>query len=83
MPTWGLWYWPTWITITSVFFLPVEVYALVTNQVENTLSDYCWHELDVTRSFEVSGQGVAWWASLIMWIFFVVAITLHIWYRSV
>jgi hypothetical protein len=82
LPTWGLTYWPIWIAITAVFFLPVEIWALVTNQAQNTLSDYCWHELDVTRALQINGHGVAWWASLVMWGFFVVAITLHIWYRS-
>lgn len=82
MITWGLWYWPTWIMVCSVTFLPTEIYALVTNQVSDTLSDYCWHELDVTRAFTFNAHGVAWWLSLIMWGFFVVAITLHIWYRA-
>jgi hypothetical protein len=83
MPTWGLIYWPTYLMISLSLFLPVEVYALVTNQAQNTLSDYCWHELDVTKALAISGHGMAWWCSLILWGFFVVAITLHIWYRSV
>jgi hypothetical protein len=81
-PTWGLIYWPYWITASTLLFLPVELYALVTNQVQNTLSDYCWYELDVTRALTFNAHGVAWWASPVMWAFFVVAITLHIWYRS-
>jgi hypothetical protein len=82
IPTWGLIYWPFWIILVSVAFLPVEIFALITGQAQNTLSDYCWHELDVTRALTFSAHGVAWWASLIIWGFFVVAITLHIWYRS-
>jgi hypothetical protein len=83
MPTWGLWYWPFWIVISTAFFLPVECYALITNQAQNTLSEYCWHELDVTRALTFDSHGAAWWASLIMWGFFVIAITLHIWGRSI
>ena len=82
MPTWGLIYWPTFLTVTGLLFLPAELFALFFNQVQNTLSDYCWHELDVTRALTFDAHGVAWWVSLIMWVMFVVAITLHIWYRS-
>jgi hypothetical protein len=82
MTTWGYYYWPTYITICAIAFLPVELYALITNQVQNTLSDYCWHELNVTRALTFDAHGIAWWASLIMWALFVIAITLHIWYRS-
>jgi hypothetical protein len=82
MISWGLYYWPTWLFVCVFSFLPVEVFALVTNQAQNTLSDYCWHELDVTRALTFNAHGVAWWSSLIMWAFFVVAITLHIWYRA-
>ena len=80
-PTWGLTYWPIGMVIVFLTFMPAEIYALLTN-AQNTLSDYCWHELDVTKALEISGHGVAWWLSLVMWGFFVVAITLHIWYRS-
>lgn len=80
MITWGLIYWPIWLTIIGVTFLPMELYALFTNQA-NTLSEYCWKELDVTRAFTFSAHSFAWWASLIMWGFFVVIISLHIWGR--
>ena len=79
--SWGLVYWPFAMVIMSAVFLPAEIWALFTNPA-NTLSEYCWHELNVTRALEISGHGVAWWASIVMWGFFVVAITLHIWYRS-
>lgn len=82
MPTWGLVYWPFAIIIVSAVFLPAELWALITNQAQNTLSDYCWHELNVTKALTFDSHGIAWWLSLIMWGLFVVAITLHIWYRS-
>jgi len=81
-PTWGLVYWPAYLLVSLSLFLPVEVFALAAGQAKNTLSDYCWHELGVTRALEVSGHGAAWWASLVLWGFFVAAITMHIWYRS-
>jgi hypothetical protein len=80
MITWGLYYWPSWIALWAFTFLPVELYAVFTNPA-NTLSDYCWHELNVTRALTFNAHGVAWWASLVMWGFFVVIITAHIWFR--
>jgi hypothetical protein len=82
MPTWGLFYWPTYLTVCSLLFLPVELFALITNQPQNTLSDYCWKELDVTRALTFDAHGVAWWLSLVMWAMFAVAISLHVWFRS-
>lgn len=78
---WGNWYWPAGLCIMSALFVPAELFALLTN-ANNTLSDYCWRELHVTRALEISGHGAAWWASFIAWVLFVVIITLHIWYRS-
>jgi hypothetical protein len=82
MITWGRVYWPIAMVGVFLFFVPAELYALFTN-ANNTLSDYSWHELDITKAFEISGNGVAWWASFISWIIFVIIISLHIWYRSV
>jgi hypothetical protein len=79
---WGLHYWPGYLTVASLFFLVPELFALATNPA-NTLSDYCWHELDVTRALEFTMHSVAWYASLAAWIVFVLVITLHIWFRSV
>lgn len=82
MPTWGLYYWPSFLTFSGILFLVPELYAIITGHVQNTLSDYCWHELDVTKALTFSAHGFAWWSSMIMWAMFVIAITLHIWYRS-
>lgn len=81
MPTWGLVYWPVGLTALSLLFLPAELIALFTNPA-NTLSDYCWHELNVTRAFTFDAHGVAWWASFASWLLFVIVITMHIWFRA-
>ena len=78
---WGNWYWPVGLIAASVAFVVPELYALATNSA-NTLSDYCWRELHVTRALEISGHGAAWWCSFIAWLLFVAVITLHIWYRG-
>lgn len=82
MITWGLTYWPFAMIIVSAVFLPAEIYALFTNPA-NTLSDYCWRELDVNVSFGHGIHSLAWWLSLISWGIFVLLITLHIWWRSI
>lgn len=79
---WGKIYWPIFLIVISVLFLPAEIYALVTNTA-NTLSIYCWQELDVTRALEITVHSTAWYLSFAAWLIFVVLITLHIWFRSV
>lgn len=78
---WGNQYWPLFLIVLSVLFLGPELYAVCTNPA-NTLSDYCWKELSVSLTFGHGKHTVAWWASFIAWLLFVVTITLHIWYRS-
>jgi hypothetical protein len=61
--TWGLWYWPTGLVITSLLFFPAEVYALFTNSL-NTLSDYSYYELHMqTATGRITNiHTIAWWA---------------------
>lgn len=80
--TWGLAYWPSFLTVASAFFLVPELFALATS-AQNTLSDYCWRELNVNMTFGHGPHTVAWWASIAAWLLFVIVITLHIWWRSV
>lgn len=80
--TWGLFYWPKFLIAGSMFFLLPELFALITN-ASNTLSDYCWRELNVNVTFGEGQHSVAWWASLASWLVFTIIITLHIWWRSV
>lgn len=81
MKLWGNVYWPAGLIAASVAFIIPELYALFTD-ANNTLSDYCWRELHVTRALEISGHGAAWWCSFLAWLLFVGLITVHIWYRG-
>ena len=47
MPGWGAWYWPTWMIVLLVGFLPAEIYALVVNW-RDTLSNWVWTALKIT-----------------------------------
>lgn len=78
---WGNWYWPAGLIAASVAFIVPELYALFTN-ANNTLSDYCWRELHVTRALEFSGHGVAWWCSQVACVMIFVLLVVHIWYRG-
>lgn len=86
MPTWGLTYWPYFlITIGLIFiigFLPPEIYALITNP-SNTLSDYSWHELDVSVAWNAGKHTLAWWLSLITFCTGISLLITHIWFRSI
>ena len=78
-PTWGLYYWPYWMTLTALTFGVPELIALFTNTL-NTLSDYSWYELGINA--RVSPSHPAWFLSFTAWILFVVVITGHIWFRT-
>lgn len=77
--TWGTYYWPYFLILVSVEFGVPELIALGTN-VANTLSDYARLQLHVGTAFAGSVHTVAWWASLIAWLLFVVVITDHVWW---
>lgn len=79
-PTWGLLYWPFFMSTVSLLFLPAELIALFTNSV-NTLSDYSWYELGVNGRM-IPSHPIPWGLSFIGWVLFVVVITGHIWFRS-
>lgn len=78
---WGYAYWPKYLIVGSLFVLVPELYALFTNP-KNTLSEYCWRELNVRVAWGAGQHTAAWWLSLAAWLLFVVAITGHIWWRS-
>ena len=81
--TWGLWYWPAGLIAVSLLFVPAELFALATNSL-NTLSDYSYYELGMQTALGrfALHHTVAWWASLVAWLLFVVVITGHIWWRQ-
>jgi type II secretory pathway component PulF len=76
--TWGKYYWPYFLILTSVIFLVPEIVALFTN-VTNTLSWYARHMLNVSAHMTV--HTLAWYISLTAWILFVIVITGHIWWN--
>lgn len=80
--TWGKYYWPYFLILSSVLFLIPEIIGLITN-ASNTLSEYCWRELNVHSGLHLDQHGIAWWLSLVAWLLFVVVITAHIWYKSI
>ena len=78
--TWGRYYWPYLLLLVSFLFAVPEIFALITNH-GNTLSEYAWQELHVGRSY-LPVHTLAWWVSLTTWVFFVLLITGHIWWRQ-
>lgn len=78
--SWGKYYWPYFLLLTSLIFAVPELIALFTN-VKNTLSDYARYELNVTPHLTV--HTLAWWVSISAWLLFAVVITVHIWWGKV
>ena len=78
--TWGKYYWPYFMILTVLLFGVPELIAIISGNVANTLSDYSWDQLDVHGFTHV--HDIAWFASLGVWLLFVVVITAHIWWRS-
>ena len=79
MITWGKYYWPIALIFSTIglFGIP-ELIALATNW-HNTLTQYSWTELHING---VPIHGIAWWSSLLVWLLFVVVITIHIWWKG-
>lgn len=82
MPSWGNYYWPFFLILVSALFLVPEIIGLVGNSA-NTLSDYCWRELNVNLAFNAGRHSVAWWISQFAFYVAVVLLAIHIWYRGV
>lgn len=85
--TWGAQYWSLALIIAAsvlgILFFPAELYAMFTNH-NNTLSDYCRTQLDVTTAFGARTRlhTLAWWSSILVWSGFVIWITGHIWFDT-
>lgn len=80
--TWGLYYWPIGLLVVSTMFVAPEMFALFTNPA-NTLSTYSQWELGLFTPTGVSIHTLGWWASIFAWVFFVIVITQHIWFRKI
>jgi|HubBroStandDraft_2_1064218.scaffolds.fasta_scaffold376269_3 hypothetical protein len=79
--TWGRYYWPVMLIITSALFLVPEIYALFTN-FKNTLSDYARYELNITSPTEpFTAHGAAWILTLGAWLVVTFWLTFHIWFE--
>jgi len=80
--TWGKWWWPIFLIVTSLAFLIPEIIALVTN-AKNTLSDYAWYELNITVPKEgFTAHTAAWFLSLGVWLVVAAWLTFHIWLET-
>lgn len=85
--TWGLHYWPTFLTISGLwvligFGIPESI-ALATSpatHMDNTLTFYARTELHAGVSIANTIHTMGWWVSLSAWLMFVVFVTLHVWY---
>lgn len=42
-------YWPAWLLLATGTLLVREVWALVTHRAQDTLSDWVWHVLQITK----------------------------------
>lgn len=87
MMTWGQHYWAVFLSISSAWLLTgfgiPETIALATGRahhLDNTLSFYARTELHVSVATAGSIHTIAWWASFVVWMMFVVFITSHIWF---
>jgi hypothetical protein len=80
--TWGKWYWPVMLIVTSLLFLVPEIIALLTN-FKNTLSDYARYELNVTTpTQQFSTHTAAWFLTLGVYITIAIWLFYHIWFEK-
>lgn len=78
---WAQWYWPLWLSVMTVTLMVPEVYALVDHgRWDNTLSNWVWDELQVTKS-----QQLPWTAAHYLvfgaWIVLGSWLTFHFFFR--
>lgn len=78
--TWGKWYWTVMLIVASAMFLFPEAYALFTNHA-NTLSDYARYELGAGTAVHFNAHTIAWYLTLIAWLFVTTWLTYHIWFE--
>ena len=77
--TWGKWYWPIFLILVVMEFMPAEIYAIATNTA-NTLSDYSWHELGVPAQEGVPFvHNAAWFLTLGTYLVVSTWLAWHIW----
>ena len=80
--TWGRWWWPIFLIVTSIAFLVPEVIALATN-AKNTLSDYAWYELNISVPKEgFTAHTAAWFLSLGVWLVIAAWLSFPIWFET-
>lgn len=80
--TWGYYYWPVFLILVSLGFLPAELYAVFTN-TSNTLSDYAWYELGVNPSLgKPLIHSAAWFLTQGVYLVMVAWLWRHIWFRQ-
>ena len=78
--TWGVWYWPVFLIVTSLLFLGPEIYALLTNTL-NTLSDYASTQLGLNLSVTARQiHNAAWFLTQGVSLVVVIWLWFHIWY---
>ncbi len=75
-PTWGVWYWPTLLSVLLVGFLPAEIYGLVTNP-GNTLSAWVWRALKIARNQDWTAWSATDYLVFGCWVVLVTWLTAH------
>lgn len=78
-PTWGLVYWPIFITSVICAFAGPELAAFFTNH-RNTLSDFAWYELGLSAHY--SPHTWFWWVSLVATLAIFGTLVGHIWFQT-
>ena len=79
VPTWGLIYWPIFMSVVIGGFLSGELPALFTNH-GNTLSYFAQYELGSGGKY--TPHNVFWWISLIGFSLITAVLIGHIWFRT-
>ena len=75
-PTWGVWYWPTWLLVLLFGFLPAEIYALCTDW-GNSLSAWVWRALKIAKNESWTSWSAADFLTFGAWLVLVTWLTGH------
>lgn len=78
--TWGRWYWPPALIVIGLIIFGPEIYALATNSY-NTLSNWVWTTLQVTRNEPVHDWNATQFLTLGLFVMVTSWLFFHFWFH--
>jgi len=79
--TYGLWYWPIWLGVILIGFLPAEIIGLIQGG-QNTFSNWVWQYLKVAKNESIANWTATDFLLFGAWLVLIVWLTFHLFFRK-